>query len=127
MHTKRVLLSLILVAIGVALTVLVTASTTQAAPESTAASFGMLMKTGWGGTNGKMSDGNIAVLKCATQHTTAKTVRFPPSTYVYTNTQGISCAKVPLGVWVWPAGVTYDPLWEQPGSLLSVPIPNSWP
>lgn len=67
MHTKRVLLSLILVAIGVALTVLATASTTQAAPESTAASFGMLMKPGWGGTGDAqgINAGSVYLLRCA--------------------------------------------------------------
>lgn len=123
MHIKRILLILMLVAVSVALTVLVTASTTQAA----AGNFGLLIKPGWNGTNGKMADGNVAVVKCALQHTSSRSVIFPASTYVYTNVQGVSCAKVPLGFWVWPAGVKYDPAWEEVGSMLGVPIPNSWP
>jgi hypothetical protein len=122
---KRSLITLLITAIlAIALT---SAVTTQAASPRETASFGLLMKPGWGGTNAAMKDGNIALLKCVLQHTGSTRAAFPASTYVYTNAQGISCAKVPLGFWVWPAGVKYDPAWEQPGAPLGVPIPNSWP
>ena len=69
MH-KRLGLSLILVAVGVVLSVLVTASTTQAAqsaaPKSAQASFGVLMKPGWGGAGdvAGVNAGSVYVLRC---------------------------------------------------------------
>lgn len=57
-----------LIGLGVLVLILAAmAGTTQAAPESTRASFGMVMKPGWGG-NGDVAGvnaGSVYVLRCA--------------------------------------------------------------
>lgn len=124
---------LLLLMIIAALTALVTASTTQAAPVSITADFGILMKPGWGGTNGTVSDGNIALVKCVLQHTNTRRSYMPSATYVYSNAQKISCAKMPLAYWAWKPGVTYNPNWALPGYPISDAEMNglmglfSWP